>query len=108
MASIQTKYRTSLRSAVIPLTNCLALQESVRNAPLNWCDGTARLMWSLRSVSFKLRRRCFNLSVDRDDGCESAAALVRRSGTDMGFGFGIEPCAHLALNQLADRLAKNT
>ena len=58
MASIQNKFRTSLRSAVIPLTNCLALPESVRNAPLNWWNGTARLMGSSRPVSFKHRLRC--------------------------------------------------
>ena len=45
--------RTSLRSAVIPLTNCLVLPESVPNAPLNWYDGTARLTGSSRPVSFK-------------------------------------------------------
>lgn len=35
MASIQNEYRTSLRSAVISLTSCLALPESGQNAPLN-------------------------------------------------------------------------
>jgi allantoinase len=29
-----------------------------RNAPLNWCNGTASLMGFSRRVSFKLRRRC--------------------------------------------------
>jgi DNA polymerase I len=32
---------------------------SGRNAPPNCCGGTARLMASLRPVSFKIRRRCF-------------------------------------------------
>ena len=58
MASIQTKCRTSLRSEVILLTNCLAQPGLGQNAPLNWCDGTARLMGSLRRVSFKIRLRC--------------------------------------------------
>jgi hypothetical protein len=44
-------------SAVILLTNCPALLESGQNAPLNWCDGTARLRGSLRPVSFMLRLR---------------------------------------------------
>ena len=58
MASIQTMCRTSSRSEVILLTNCLALPGSGQNAPLNWCGDTAHLMASLTPVSFKLRRRC--------------------------------------------------
>ena len=56
-ASIQTKCRTSLRSAGTPLTNCRALPELGQNARPNWCNGTARLMESLRPVSLKLRPR---------------------------------------------------
>jgi DDE domain len=59
MASIQTKFRTSLPSAVILLTNCLALPESARNAPLSWCNGMVPLRGSPRPVSFKLRLRCY-------------------------------------------------
>ena len=58
MALIQTKCRTLLRSAVTLLTNCLARPGSDRNAQRNCCGGTARLMGSLRRVSFKLRLRC--------------------------------------------------
>ena len=59
MRSIQTRFRTSLRCAVTLLINCLALPESDQNAPLNCCNGTARLMASLKPVSFKRRQRCF-------------------------------------------------
>jgi hypothetical protein len=55
MVSIQTKYRTSLRSAVIPLTSCLALPESVRNAPLNWYGTLDEV---LEAGLLKLRLRC--------------------------------------------------
>ena len=58
MASSQTKYRTSLRSVVILLTNCLARPGSGQNAPRSCCGGTARLMGSLMQVFFKLRLRC--------------------------------------------------
>jgi 5'-3' exonuclease, N-terminal resolvase-like domain/Endonuclease/Exonuclease/phosphatase family len=58
MASIQTKCRTLLRSAGTPLTNCRALLELGQNARPSWCNGTARLMESLRPVSLKLRPRC--------------------------------------------------
>jgi exodeoxyribonuclease III len=58
MASIQNRSRTSLRYAVTLLTNCLAPPGSAQNAPLNWCNGTARLMASLKPVSFNRRLRC--------------------------------------------------
>ena len=58
MASIQTKCRTSSRSAVTLLTNCLARPASGRNALRNCCGGTARLMGSLKPVSFKPRLTC--------------------------------------------------
>ena len=58
MASIQTKCRTLLRSAGTLLTNCRAPPESGQNAPPSWCNGTARLMESLRPASLKLRPRC--------------------------------------------------
>jgi hypothetical protein len=58
MESIQNKCRTSLRSAVTLLTNCLARPASDRNAPLNCCDGTAALMGCSKPASFKLRLRC--------------------------------------------------
>jgi hypothetical protein len=58
MGSIQTRFRTSSRSEVTLLTNCLAPPESDQNAPLNCCDDTARLRGSLRPVSFKHRLRC--------------------------------------------------
>jgi hypothetical protein len=57
MRSIQTKCRTSSRFAGTLPTNCRALRESGQNAPLNWYDGTARWMGSLRLASFKLRLR---------------------------------------------------
>ena len=46
MASIRSKCRTSSRSAAIHPTNCLARRGSGRNALLNWCGGTGRLMRS--------------------------------------------------------------
>ncbi len=58
MASIQTKCRTLLRSAVTLTTNCAALPELDRNAPRNCCGDTTRLMVSSMQVSFKLRLRC--------------------------------------------------
>jgi 5'-3' exonuclease len=58
MALIQAKYRTSSRSAETLLTNCLGLPGSDQNAPLSWCNGTGRLIGSLRPVSFKLKLRC--------------------------------------------------
>ena len=53
MASIPSKCGTLSRCAVILPTNCLALPEWVRNAPLNCCVGTARLMGPLRPDSFQ-------------------------------------------------------
>jgi hypothetical protein len=47
--AIQTKCRTSLRSAGTLLTNCLALLESDQNAPRSWCGDTAHLMASSNS-----------------------------------------------------------
>jgi hypothetical protein len=38
--------------------NCPAPLESGQSAPLNCCDGTARLMGFLRPVSFKIRLKC--------------------------------------------------
>ena len=58
MPSIQTRFRTLLRSAVTLPTNCLGLPESDQSALRNCCDGTARLTGSLRRVSFKLKLRC--------------------------------------------------
>jgi 5'-3' exonuclease len=58
MASIRTRFRTLLRSAVTPLTNCLALPGSGQNAPRSCCVGTTRLMGPLMQVSFRLRPRC--------------------------------------------------
>ena len=58
MASIQSKCRTSLRSAVILPINCLARPASGQNAPRSCCGGTAHLMASSKPVSFKLRLRC--------------------------------------------------
>ena len=43
MASIQSKYRTSLRSAAILPTNCLALPGLGQNVLRKWCGGTASL-----------------------------------------------------------------
>jgi hypothetical protein len=43
--------KTSLRSAVIPRTNCLARLGLGQNVPLNWCGG--RLVASLTPVSFR-------------------------------------------------------
>jgi exodeoxyribonuclease III len=58
MASIQTRFRTSSRSEVTLLPNCMAQPASDQNAPLHCCDDTARLRGSLRPVSFKHRLRC--------------------------------------------------
>jgi hypothetical protein len=60
-ASIQTKCRLSLRSAVILLTNCPALPESGQNAPLNWCDGTARLRGPLEAGFFQAQAEMLRL-----------------------------------------------
>jgi hypothetical protein len=51
MASIRSRCRTSLRSAVILPTNCLALPGLDQNALRKWCGGTDRLMASLTQVS---------------------------------------------------------
>ena len=51
MASIRSRCRTSLRSAAIPPTNCLALPGLGRNVRRNWCGGSDRLMGSLTPVS---------------------------------------------------------
>ena len=105
MASIQTQYRTSLRSEVILLTNCRAQPGLRQNAPLNWCDGTARLIVSLKQVSFQTEAKMLRLYrliatmdaaaplpalTDQEPTWASASALAR--------GWG--------LNQLADRLAE--
>jgi hypothetical protein len=98
--AIQTKCRTLSRSAVTLLTNCLAPPESDRNALRNCYGDTGCLMGSLKQVSLKPSRAAPTLSVDCDDGCESALALAPRSAAVMGLGL----CARLGLNQLADRL----
>jgi len=64
MASVQTKYRTSLRSAVILPTNCLAPPGLGQNVLRNWYGDTAHLMASLTPVCSELRRRR-SASIDR-------------------------------------------
>jgi len=97
MASIQNKYRTSLRYAVILPTNCPARPGS-GHLPLNWCDGTAHLMASLTPVCSELRRRCPPLSTDRDDGCGCAVAAAERSGAHVDLSSG--RCAHLGIETI--------
>jgi hypothetical protein len=88
--------RTSLRSAVIPLTNCLALPESVRNAPLTPLKlvqlyGT--LDGILEAGLFQTQAetlRLFRLIATRD---AFAAALARRPEADMGLS--VDPCRQL-------------
>jgi hypothetical protein len=86
-----------------PSDNCLALPESVRNAPLNWCNGTARLMGSSRPVSFKPQAemlRLFRLIATMD----ALAPLPSLADQKPTWASASTLAPSWRLNQLADRL----
>jgi hypothetical protein len=70
--------RTSLRSAVIPLTNCLALPESIRNAPCA-TDGHAWAMACGAPIcGLSMRERTRKPSLSPAECPEDALIYVRR------------------------------
>jgi hypothetical protein len=76
------------------LTNCPALPESDRNAPLNWCDGT--LDGVLEAGLFQTRAETLSLyQLIATIGCVSAVARAPRSGADIGLSIGT--WAHLGV-----------
>ncbi len=102
MASIQSKYRTSMRYAVTLLTNCRALSGSAPSAPLNCCNDMAHLMGSSKWVSSRRRLRCYASIGSSRQWMRSAAALTRRSAPKWGSASAV--ARDWGLTQLADRL----
>jgi exodeoxyribonuclease III len=104
MALIQTKCQTSLRYAVILLTNCLAPPESAQNAPLNWCDGTATLDGVLEAGLFQTQAetlRLFRLIATMD----AAAPLPSLGDQAPAWASASSLARDWELKQLADRVA---
>jgi hypothetical protein len=103
MASIQAKFRTSLRSAVILLTNCLALPESARNAPLSWCNGMVPLRGVLKAGFFQTQAemlRLYRLIATMD----AKAPLPSLADQEPTWASASNLARTWGLNQLADRL----
>ena len=107
MASIQTKCRTSSRSAVTLPTNCPALPESGQNAPLKLVRRYGTLDGVLKAGLFQTQAetlRLYRLIATMD----AKAPLPLLADQEPTWSSASDFAHDWGLNQLADRLNEMT